>query len=117
MQFPDHPLRSLPDGYAQYTATDVAIAGVSRIDIERDRRLEKGGYEKILSVIQGGVLPRKRRPFKLQYPAALRLMFVLALESAMRLREMYTLTLDQSISTNVRFFSIRRKTDISGKFH
>ncbi|WP_431113028.1 hypothetical protein [Variovorax paradoxus] len=35
---PDHPLRTLPDGYAQCTKTDVAIAGEARVDAERDRR-------------------------------------------------------------------------------
>ncbi|WP_211100479.1 hypothetical protein, partial [Azospirillum brasilense] len=37
---PDHPLRTLPEGYAQYTKADEAIAGVRREDVERDRRLE-----------------------------------------------------------------------------
>lgn len=92
---PDHPLRTLPDGYAQYTKTDEALAGVKREDVERDRRLEPGEYEKILAVIEGGVLARKQRPLVLEYPAAHRCLFVLAVESAMRLREMYTLTLDQ----------------------
>jgi hypothetical protein len=69
---PDHPLRTLPDGYAQYTKTDVAIAGVERTDVERDRRLENGEYEAILAVIEGGVLARKQRPLKLEYQQALR---------------------------------------------
>lgn len=92
---PDHPLRTLPDGYAQYTKTDTAIAGVKREDVERDRRLEPGEYEKILTVIDGGVLARKVRPLTLDYLLAHRTLFVLAVESAMRMREMYTLTLDQ----------------------
>lgn len=92
---PDHPLRTLPVGYAQYTKLDEGLAGVKREDVERDRRLEKGEYEKIIAVIEGGVLPRKQRPLELPDKAALRVLFVLALESAMRLREMYTLTTDQ----------------------
>lgn len=92
---PDHPLRTLPDGYAQYTKTDVALAGVKREDVERDRRLEKDEYEKILSVIEHGVLARKQRPLKLKNKEALRTMFVVAVESAMRMREIYTLTLGQ----------------------
>ncbi|QLI49416.1 site-specific DNA recombinase [Pseudomonas phage vB_PaeM_USP_18] len=92
---PDHPLRTLPDGYAQYTKTDEALAGIKREDVERDRRLESGEYEKILAVIDGGVLARKQRPLALEYPKAHRCLFVLAVESAMRMREMYTLTLDQ----------------------
>lgn len=92
---PDHPLRTLPDGYAQYTKVDTAIAGVKREDVERDRRLEPGEYEKILEVIDGGVLARKQRPLVLEYKLAHRALFILAVETAMRMREMYTLTLDQ----------------------
>ena len=92
---PDHPLRTLPDGYAQYTKTDEAVAGVKRVDVERDRRLEEGEDAAVLAVINGGVLARKQRPLALDDPAALRCMFILAVESAMRMREMYTLTLEQ----------------------
>lgn len=95
LTLPDHPFRTLPDGYAQYTKTDSAIAGVERVDEERDRRLESGEYEKVMAVLDAEVLPRKQRPLKLEHVPALRLLFVLAVESAMRLREMYTLTLDQ----------------------
>ncbi len=92
---PDHPLRTLPVGYAQYTKLDESLAGVLREDVERDRRLERGEFEKIIAVIEGGVLPRKQRPMELPDKVALRVLFILALESAMRLREMYTLTTDQ----------------------
>ena len=92
---PDHPMRTLPDGYANYTKLDEALAGEKREDIERDRRLEPGEFERILAVIDAGVLPRKQRPYALPDKVALRVMFILALESAMRLREMYTLTVDQ----------------------
>jgi integrase len=92
---PDHPLRTLPDGYAQYTKTDAKIAGGARVDVERDRRLEADEFERILSVIDGGVLPRKQRPLQLDDAAGLRCLFILAVESAMRLREIYTLTLEQ----------------------
>ena len=92
---PDHPLRTLPDGYANYTKLDATLAGEKREDIERDRRLEPGEYEKIIAVIDVGVLPRKQRPYTLPDKLAIKTMMILALESAMRLREMYTLTVDQ----------------------
>jgi len=91
---PDHPFRTLPNGYAQYTATDAAHAGGKKMDVERDRRLEPGEHERILAVIETGVLPRKQRPMAFD-KAAVRCLYMLALESAMRLREMYTLTLEQ----------------------
>lgn len=95
LTLPDTPLRNLPDGYAQYTKMDEATAGAKRVDIERDRRLEPGEYEKIMGVIDGGVLLRKQRPLVLEHKRALRCLFVLAVESAMRLREMFTLTVAQ----------------------
>lgn len=95
LQLPDNALRNLPDGYAQYTKTDAALAQGARRDIERDRRLEPGEYERILGVIDAGILPRKQRPVQLAHQAALRCLFVLATESAMRLRELFTLTINQ----------------------
>lgn len=89
--FPDHPLRSLPKGYAQYTEVDAALAGSKKVDIERDRRLEHGEEANILAMIEGGVLPRKQRPHTLPHKEATRIFFLLALETAMRMREMYTL--------------------------
>lgn len=92
---PVNPLRTLPEGYAQYTKVDEALSGVKREDVERDRRLEAGEYERICRAIEAGVLPRKQRPYTLPDKVALLTLLTLALESAMRLREMFTLTLDQ----------------------
>ena len=95
MALPDAPFRSLPNGYSQYTDEEAKKAGMKRVDVERDRRLEPGEHERILAVLDGAVLPRKARPYTLPYPKAVRLLYVLALESAMRLREMFTLTVQQ----------------------
>lgn len=93
---PDQPFRSLPEGYASYTATDAALAGGARKDEERDRRLEPGEEERIRAVLQGGVLPRKQhRAFVIPHQGDMTTLFDLALETAMRLREIYTLTSDQ----------------------
>jgi len=92
---PDDPFKTLPDGYSQYTKKDAAIAGEMRVDVERDRRLEAGEHEAIMATLRKGVLYRKQRPLVLEQVPALICLFVLAQESAMRLREMYTLTLDQ----------------------
>lgn len=98
MTMPDHALRSLPSGYAQYTKADAAVAGVSRKDNERDRRLEYGEWEKILEVLEAGVLPRTQRPLVLEGrrdKTAMKCIIVLAVESAMRMREMFTLRWSQ----------------------
>lgn len=95
LTMPDHALRSLPEGYAQYTKADGAIAGAVRKDVERDRRLEDGEFEAIMAVIDKGRLERKQRPWVFEHPNAVRCLLILAVESAMRMREMYTLTLGQ----------------------
>jgi integrase len=95
LTLPDNPLRTLPDGYAQYTKADASETGGGRVDVERDRRLEAGEWERILAVIDGGVLPRKQRPLKIDHPAAWILLVTVAVETGMRLREIYTLTVDQ----------------------
>lgn len=89
------PLRRLPVGYAYYTRQDEQIAGVKKIDVERDRRLEDGELEKLQATLRCGILPRKIRPYKLEHTQAMEFMIILALESAMRMGEMSTLTLDQ----------------------
>ncbi|MGQ3051043.1 MAG: site-specific integrase [Roseateles sp.] len=95
LTMPDHPLRTLPEGYAQYSKNDEALAGVKRVDVERDRRLEEGEFDKALARIELGVLPRKQRPRPLEFQPAVRCAFVVAVETAMRMREQYTLEVDQ----------------------
>lgn len=95
LTLPDQPLRSLPVGYSQYTKTDAAHAGIHRVDVERTRRLEGDELVRILAVLEKGVLHRKQRPLGLEHVPALRCMMLVAIESAMRLREQYTLTMDQ----------------------
>jgi integrase len=82
-----NPLRMLPKRYATTSA--------GRKDVERDRRL-KDGEEKAIKDILNKVKPEGReRAFAIPHADALRLMFTLALETAMRMRETYTLTRDQ----------------------
>lgn len=91
-----NPLRSLPKGYAVYTPGDVRSAGVERTNQERDRRLEEGEEARILEVIAGQrKSDDKQRLLDLEQPAEYRTFFLLALETAMRMREMYTLEREQ----------------------
>lgn len=92
---PDHPFRTLPDGYATYNTTDAALAGTAKQDVERDRRLDAGEEPRIRAVISSGVLPRKQRPRALEHSADLLADFDLAIETGMRMRERYTLSCDQ----------------------
>lgn len=91
---PDHPLRTLRDGYATYTRADAAFVE-PREDVERDRRLEGDEEARIRAVIAKGVLPRRQRTYTIEHPTKVLAIFELALETAMRLREMATLTPDQ----------------------
>lgn len=100
-QFAINPIRQLPKSYAQYTKRDAAAAkgfneehGMQE-DVERDRRLEMGEEERIRAILDRQKPEGRERPLALKYQAALELLFDLALETAMRLREMFTLTLDQ----------------------
>lgn len=82
-----NPLRMLPKRYAT-TAT-------GRKDEERDRRLQDGEEERILAILNKAKPEGKQRALALPYAPAMQLMFTLALETAMRMREIYTLTVDQ----------------------
>ncbi len=90
-----NPFRGMSNGYSQYTNLDEKLAGVRREDIARDRRLEDGEEERILATIRAGVLPRKQRPYAIPYPKDLERDFLLAVNTAMRLRERYTLEVHQ----------------------
>ncbi|NNM69176.1 MAG: site-specific integrase [Gallionella sp.] len=82
-----NPLRMLPKRYAT-TAT-------GRKDVERDRRLCEGEEARILSILSKEKPEGRERALTLKDAPELRLMFILALETAMRMREIYTLTKDQ----------------------
>jgi integrase len=72
-----NPIKNLPKNYAAYTLED----GILIEDGVRDRRLEPGEEEKLRKALAES--------------PALDLLFQLALETAMRMREMFTLTTDQ----------------------
>ena len=80
-----NPLRQLKRGFATYTSEDSKhvreAGGETRSDVERNRRLDDDEEERILVVL--AALPEAH------------MLFVLALETAMRMRECYTLGVDQ----------------------
>lgn len=98
--FVSNPLRLLPKRYSAYTDADKAVvlrAGgmVQEGDNARDRRLTAGEEAAIRAIIAGGKPAGRQRSLALPYQAALMLLFDLSLETAMRMREMYTLTYAQ----------------------
>jgi integrase len=86
-----NPLRQLPKRYASYTPAD----GDKKSDIERERRLNLGEYEKIIWILDGNFPDNVQRGISMEDSKSWRLLFILALETAMRLREMYTLSVSQ----------------------
>jgi integrase len=92
-----NPLRALPKRYSCYTPSD----GDKKTDVERDRRLEPGEYERIMAVLDTDTRIKDR--------PAWRLLFILAIETGMRLREMYTLTPNQVDLKNRTIFLDKTK--------
>jgi integrase len=98
-----NPLRLLPKTYSQYNDADkeavIAHGGLPKVDVERDRRLSTAGVSEevlIRRFLYENPKPENReRPLDMQWQGAMILLFELGLETAMRLRESYTLTLDQ----------------------
>jgi len=94
-----NPVRQLPKRYAAYSASDAtavqAIEGKARADVERDRRLLPGEEPRIRATLAGEKPEGRERAFEARWQAALECLFELALESGMRLREMYTVSKDQ----------------------
>lgn len=98
-RLPFNPLRLLPKGYATYTPEDVRevkkVDGAAKLDNQRDRRLEKGEEPAIRAVLAGKKPKGRQRALELPEVDALVLLFEMGLETAMRMRESYTLTRDQ----------------------
>lgn len=92
---PMNPLRLLPRGYSTYTPDDQRavekIEGAVKVDEERDRRLEPGEEPRIRAILAGEKPQGRQRPLQLNEKESLLLLFDMALETAMRMREMYTL--------------------------
>ena len=92
---PGNPLRLLPKRYAAYTDADTAAGCARKTDQERDRRLAPAEEKRIREILAGAKPEGRERPLELRNREDLILIFDLALETAMRMREMYTLDVSQ----------------------
>lgn len=90
-----NPLRMLPKGYSAYTPADIAESGEAMTDVERDRRLEPGEEDAIRKVLTGENPNKRQKAPGYSRRVPLTMLFEMALETAMRMREMYTLTKEQ----------------------
>lgn len=82
-----NPLRSLPSNYSSYSEQDMHYAGGEVIDESRSRRLGEDEEKAINDLLSGSTQTK----LKLKHKPALHLLFILAVETSMRMREMYTL--------------------------
>jgi integrase len=108
-----NPLRGLPKRYAVYNDTDSAaaeaIGKTAKTDVWRDRRISEQEEINIREMLTGKKLEDRERARALQWQGALELMFDLALESAMRMREIYSLHIDQIDITRATIFLDKTK--------
>lgn len=97
-RYPDlvmNPMRMLPKGYSAYTPADIEESGEQRDDEERDRRLEPGEEAAVRKVLTGENPDKRQKAPGYARRVPLTMIFDMALETAMRMREMYTLTREQ----------------------
>ena len=94
-----NPVKLLPKGYSTYSDVDAqmvkAKGGKVKVNEARDRRLLPGEHEKILAVLSGYERPDRARGLELKGGDALLTLYLLILNTGLRLREAYTLTRGQ----------------------
>lgn len=93
------PVKLLPKGYATYSEVDAKLAGAkgkaARFDVSRDRRLHAGEEEKIVAALSGWERPDRERGLLLKGGDALLALFLLIVNTGLRLKEAFTLTRGQ----------------------
>ncbi|CAB3687917.1 hypothetical protein LMG24238_02960 [Paraburkholderia sediminicola] len=94
-----NPLRLLPKRYATYTEEDSAAVRAQdktpKEDEHRDRRPSANEEKAIRRILDGEKAENRQRRAELKYRPAMVFLFELGIESAMRMREMYTLDVTQ----------------------
>jgi integrase len=95
-----NPILLLPKRYSSYTTQDAkALRGKKdkrvKVDVERDRRMLPGEFERIMAALNGEKREDKERPLDGSDLAEFRVLFLLIYYTGMRLREAYTMRSDQ----------------------
>jgi integrase len=95
-----NPLRKLGNKYSFYGKRDMAVIDATpglryRANTSRRRRFNAGEEDKVRKVLNREVLVPGQSILKLPYQTALVLMFDMATETAMRMREIFTLEVGQ----------------------
>lgn len=94
-----NPTRLLPRGYSQYSDVDRRLVEAKGLQAKenhvRDRRLKPGEEEAIVRVLSGWQRPDRPRGLQLKGGNALLTMFLLIVNTGLRLKEAYTLRRNQ----------------------
>lgn len=90
-----NPVKLLPRGYSTYSDADESLAvangGKAKVNTPRDRRLRPGEHELIVKVLSGWESPDRPRGLQLKGGAALLTMYLMIVNTGLRLREAYML--------------------------
>ena len=90
-----NPVRLLPRGYSAYGEAEAkqvqARGGKPKASVQRDRRLLPGEHEKIVQVLSGYERPDRMRGLQLKGGTALLTLYLLIVNTGLRLKEAYTL--------------------------
>jgi len=93
-----NPFQHLDDAYSTYNDTDAELAerngGDARIDVERNRRLHPGEYERVVAALSGVKREDRERALK-DEDGALLMLFQLIVWTGARLIEAYTMNVGQ----------------------
>lgn len=94
-----NPLRKLPTRYASG----------HKAELLRERRLTADEELEVLRILDGGKPVGRERSFLLKEQASLKLLFLLAIETGMRMAEIHTLTISQVDIANKTIFLDKTK--------
>lgn len=113
-----NPTRLLPKGYANYSEVDAKLAeaagGEAKENVARDRRLNPGEHEKIVAVLSGHQREDKQRGLQLKGGNALLTMYLLIVNTGLRLKEAYTLTRGQ-VDMDAKVIRVQNSKQWRGK--
>lgn len=94
-----NPCKLLPKGYSTYSEQDalmaIAAGKIPKASVIRDRRLHEGEEQKIIDVLTGRLPDDRERDLQLKGGDALLTLFILIVNTGLRLKEAYTLTRGQ----------------------
>ena len=113
-----NPVKLLPQGRSAYGESEaklvVANGGKVKVNVSRDLRLLPGEHEKIMLVLSGYERPDCPRGLKLQGGNALLTMYLLIVNSGIRLQEAFTLR-RQQVDLDSKLVRVQTSTQWRGK--